>query len=239
VSPIGLRASVGPAEEAKQVRLLPAQCPASPAVKPPAAPAGGATELLLSCGDRKVVLEDVFADRGRVQLLGVADRHFAGQKVSLVFSAGGKVVATATVGADGRFKATAPLPPRGLRNSDRARYVAKVGGQSSLNLKLARRMLVTRVGSAGGKVTIAGRVVPPLAARPKDRTITLQRIVACKKAQTVTKLRPRSNGSFSVTVPAVAGQTAAVYRLSTRVRSSARGKRLQTTYTLPRAVDFH
>jgi hypothetical protein len=239
VSPIGLKANIGPAEEAKQIALLPASCPAPPAAVPPAAPKAGATELLLSCGDRKVVLEDVFADRGRVQLLGVADRSFAGRKASLVFSATGKVVATALVGSDGRFKATAPLPPRSMRNSDRARYVARVGSQSSLNLKLARRMLVTRTGSAAGKVTIAGRVVPPLAAKPKDRTITLQRVVACKKTQIVTKFRPRPNGTFSVTVPAVAGQVAAVYRLSTRVRSSSKGTALKTTYTLPRAIDFH
>jgi hypothetical protein len=239
VTPIGLKAAIGPAEEAKQVPLLPAPCLAPPAASPPAAPKAGATELLLSCGDRKVVLEDVFADHGRVQLLGVADRRLAGQKVSLVFSATGKVVATAVVGADGHFKATAPLPPRGLRNSDRARYVARVGGQSSLNLKLARRMLVTRVGSAGGKVTITGLVVPPLAGKAKDRTITLQRVVACKKTETVTKFRPSGNGSFSVTVPAVPGQSAAVYRLSTRVRSSAKGSALKTTYTLPRAIDFH
>src|SRR6185503_18804528 len=101
-APIGLQAMVGLAGASGQVRLLPAQCPAPPAPAPPPAKKG-ATELLLSCGDRKVVLEDVFMDRGRVQLLGVADRRLAGQKVSFVFAANGKVVATARVGADGRF----------------------------------------------------------------------------------------------------------------------------------------
>jgi hypothetical protein len=113
-----------------------------------------------------------------------------------------------------------------------------VGSASSLNLKLVRRMLVTSVGSAGGKVTIKGRVVPPLAAKPKDRTITLQRVVSCMKTETVTTFRPGTTGAFSVTVPAVPGQIAAVYRLSTRVRSSAKDKRLKATFTLPRAVDF-
>ena len=65
-----------------------------------------------------------------------------------MFAATGKVVATARLGADGRFAAAAPLPPKKLRTSDKARYVAKVGGESSLTLKLVRRMLVTRVTSA-------------------------------------------------------------------------------------------
>ena len=70
------------------------------------------------------------------------------------------------------------------------------------------------------------------------RTITLQRVVACKRAETVKMFAPARNGSFSVTVDAPAGQRAAVYRLSTRVRKSTRAKGLTTTFTLPRAVDF-
>ena len=49
---------------------------------------------------------------------------------------------------------------------------------------------------------------------------------------------PAKSGSFSITVNAPAGQKAAVYRLSTRVRKNTRSKRLTTTFTLPRAVDF-
>jgi PKD repeat protein/outer membrane protein assembly factor BamB len=240
VDPISLLASVGPATRSGEVALLPNGCPVAPgATAPPAPPQqSGATGLLLACSDRRVVLEDVYADRGRVQLLGVADRRFAGQKVNFVLSATGRVVATAVVGADGRFAATAPLP-RGLRGSDRARYLARIGTQSSLNLKLARRMLVTRLRSAGGKVTITGRVLPPLAMKAKDRTITLQRVIACKRTANVTRFLPKANGSFSVTVPAVPGQTAAVYRLSTRVRPTAKSKGLAGTFTLPRAIDFH
>jgi hypothetical protein len=81
-------------------------------------------------------------------------------------------------------------------------------------------------------------VIGPLAASSKDRTITLQRVVACKSAETVRTFAPTTSGSFSVTVNAPAGQKAAVYRLSTRVRKNERAKRLTTTFTLPRAVDF-
>ena len=99
-------------------------------------------------------------------------------------------------------------------------------------------MLVTRVTATGNTVTIAGKVVRPLATRSKDRTITLQRIVACQKVETVKTLVPAKSGAFSVTVNAPAGQKAAVYRLSTRVRKNTRTKKLATTFTLPRAVDF-
>jgi len=113
-----------------------------------------------------------------------------------------------------------------------------VGSEASLALKLARRMLVTKVAAAGNTVTIAGKGVRPLATKPKDRTITLERIVACKKAETVKTFAPAKSGSFSVTVNAPAGQKAAVYRLSTRVRKNTRTRKLTKTFTLPRAVDF-
>jgi hypothetical protein len=77
-----------------------------------------------------------------------------------------------------------------------------------------------------------------LARSAKDRLIALQQVLACSKTQRIATLKPRANGSFSVTVRAPVGQRAAVYRLSTRVRKTARAKRLTETFTLPRAVDF-
>ena len=99
-------------------------------------------------------------------------------------------------------------------------------------------MIVTKVTGTRDKVTIAGKVIGPLATRPSDRSIALQRVVACKKAETVKKFSPAKSGAFSVTVDAPPGQKAAVYRLSTRVRRNARSKGLTNTFTLPRAVDF-
>jgi hypothetical protein len=205
---------------------------------PPVAEVKRSTDLVLGCSDRRVVLEDVFIEGKKVRLLGVAAREFAGRKVSMVFGATGKAVATVTVGADGHFTATAPLPANRLRNSNKARYIAKIGTEASLALKLARRMLVTKVAAAGNRVTIAGKVIGPLATKSKDRTITLQRIVACKKAETVKTFAPARSGSFSITINAPAGQKAAVYRLSTSVRKNTRTKKLTKTFTLPRAVDF-
>jgi hypothetical protein len=107
-----------------------------------------------------------------------------------------------------------------------------------LNLKLFRRMIVTSARSAHGLVAITGRVIPPLPLKPSDRVITLERLVTCSKAQDIARIAPRGNGSFRVTVPAPQGQSAAVYRLRTKIRVGPRTKRLGRTYTLPRAIDF-
>jgi hypothetical protein len=179
-----------------------------------------AADLVRACSSRGIVLEDVVQAGGRVRLIGVADKRFAGQMAKLVFAAGGKVVARAKIGPDGSFSTSAPLPPRKLRGSNRARYEARVGNQRSLRLKLTRRVL------------------GPLALRTKDRTIILERRVTCSKLEIVKRLQPRPNGAFSVAVDAPQGRTAAVYRLRTKVRASRRSPRLSSTFTLPRAVDF-
>jgi hypothetical protein len=236
VAPVSVKVALGAIFETRQLTLTPTGCLAP--APPPVAEVKRSTDLVLGCSDRRVVLEDVFIEGRKVRLLGVAAREFAGRKVTVVFSGTGKTVATVSVGADGHFTATAPLPAKKLRNSNKARYVAKIGSDVSLALKLARRMLVTKVAAAGNRVTIAGKVIGPLPANSKDRMIKLQRVVACKNAETVKSFAPAKSGSFSVTVDAPAGQKAAVYRLSTRVRKNARTKKLTTTFTLPRAVDF-
>ncbi len=197
-----------------------------------------AADLVRACSSRGVVLEDVVPTGNRVRLVGVAEKRFAGRRVDIVFAATGKVVARPTVGSDGAFAASAPLPPKRLRNSNRARYEARIGAERSLKLKLARRMLVTSLRASGGKVTIAGRVIGPLAKRPKDRGIVLERRVTCTRLVTVSTFRPRANGTFKVTAVIPAGESAAVYRLRTKVRTSTRSPRLSRTFTLPRAVDF-
>jgi hypothetical protein len=107
-----------------------------------------ATALALQCTSRDLVLIDVLPRGNKVHLLGAADRRFIGKRVAIVFTATGRTVAHATVGQDGIFRATAPLPARSLRGTNRARYQAKVGSEKSLRLKLMRRMAVTRVTSA-------------------------------------------------------------------------------------------
>ena len=197
-----------------------------------------ASDLVLGCTERLVVLEDVVPVGSKVRLVGVADRRFAGRTVSIVFVPSGKVVAKPKVAPDGSFTASAPLPPKRLRNSNATRYEARIGKERSLKLKLVRRMRITSIGVSGGKVVVTGTVVGPLAAKKADRAIELQRSVSCTRTESVAKAMPRANGTFRIAVDVPAGQSAAVYRLRTKVRQSAASPRAVNTFTLPRGVNF-
>ncbi|MEA2253992.1 MAG: hypothetical protein QOG35_37 [Solirubrobacteraceae bacterium] len=190
----------------------------------------------LQCTTRKLTLIDVLQRNGYARLYGAADRTLIGQRVRIVSSWNGKTVATPTVQPDGTFLARGALPPRKLRRTNRARYQAQIGKERSLRLKLFRRMIVTRLSSAGGKVTIKGRVVLPLG-RPVQ-TITIKRRVSCTKNVVVQSLRPDGHGRFAVTIDGPPDQQAAVYRLATKVRKNASNRKLFPTFTLPRAVQL-
>jgi hypothetical protein len=204
---------------------------------PPAAP-GGATQAALQCTTRRLVLADVIPGRRRVRLLGYADRRYVGRQVSIVFTGTGRRVARVRVRRDGSFSATAPMPARAIRGTNRARYYARIGRERSLRLKLMRRMQVLGVRTRGRQVTIAGRVVKPLAA--PVRAIEVRRRISCSRWRVVRRIRPDRNGRFRVTLAGPPQQLAATYRLTTRVRASARGDSRKTfeTFTLPRFVEL-
>lgn len=195
------------------------------------------TGATLGCSNRSLVLVDVLERAGRVKLFGFADPALAGKKVAIVFNATGRIVARARVSKDGRFDTTAPLPPANIRDTNAARYMATLGDDESINLKLRRRMVLKSMTSRNGRVTIVGRVLPPLGEPVK--AVTLTRRVSCTKEKVVTRFKPDSDGRFRVTVRAPKGVGAAVYRMTTRVRFSAAGSALFETYTLPRAVELH
>jgi hypothetical protein len=193
------------------------------------------TAASLQCTKRRLVLTDVVQRGHRVKLTGVADRKLAGRTVAIVFSATGRTVAHAKVSKGGTFQTTAPLPPASIRNTNAARYVAKVGSERSINLKLRRRMILSSISSRHGTITIVGHVVRPLG-RPAA-PLVLRRRISCQQMKVVGRFRPRSDGSFRVVVKAPRGPGAAVYRLTTFVRNPG-GHRLFSTFTLPRAVEL-
>jgi hypothetical protein len=199
-----------------------------------ATPAAAANQAALQCTKRRLVLTDVVRRGNHVRLVGAADRRYVGKRVSLVFSATGRVLKRVKVGRDGGFRASVPLPKRSLRGTNRARYQARLGNQRSLRLKLLRRMRVTGVRTKSGKVTIAGRISRPLA--HPVRTIVVKRRVSCKRNAVVKRVHPDRRGRFRVTVAAPPKQLAAVYRLGTRVRKHAKNRKTYPTFTLPRAV---
>ncbi len=195
-----------------------------------------ASAQLLACTDRKLILLDVLPSGDKVKIKGAADRALVGRIVKIRLRATGKIVASAKVAKDGFFTTTAALPPRAIRTSNAARYRAELGKALSLPLKLHRRMALTRLTAAGGKVTVAGRVELPLS-HPAD-TIHLVRRVSCHKTVLVKSFRPASDGSFEVTVPAPNGASAAVYRLATHVPKTRANPKRFPTFTLPAGIDL-
>jgi hypothetical protein len=191
----------------------------------------------LACTKKSLVLVDVFERKGRVQLLGAADRKYAGKTADIVFEGTGKVVATAKVAKDGSFATTAALPAARYREGGDARYMAVLGKERSMNLKLDRRMIVDEMIARDGKVVISGRVTG-LLAKGGNREITVTRRVSCTKMEKVTTFKPESDGTFSVAFDAPTDSKTAVYRLSTRVRKTSRSQKTFPTYTLPRAVNL-
>jgi TolB protein len=217
---------------------------------PPAAPVAGppaptATALPVSpdaaCANDRLRLTDVYPDRGRVRFRGVAPSASRGQTVLITSVATRKAVARAVVGTDLSFAATAPLPARRLRTSNRTRYVASIGTLRSPALKLARRMFLTSVIRSADRILISGRVVKPLARAAKDRRVLLRLATGCARGarQRTVIARPRSNGAFKATVRLTAAErsAAALYvRGQSRVRRTARSRRSFRTFTLTRGV---
>ena len=199
-------------------------------------PGADTVNQALACTSRSLALIDVVVRAGRVHLVGAADRRFAGRRVAIELTGTGKTVARPKVADSGLFRASVPLPPRAIRNTNRARYQATIGEEESLPLKLARRVLVTGTRVAGGKVTLTGRLIRPLPARL--RPITVKRRVSCEAWKTVGRARPAANGSFRVTVDGPPDGQVAVYRLQTQVAASWTNRgRVSPTFSLPRFVE--
>lgn len=197
---------------------------------------GGVADLALECTSRRIVLIDVVRSNGKVKLFGAASRRFAGKRVKIRFTATGKVVARPKVRNTGLFRATAKLPPRRIRNTNRARYRAEISKQKSLRLKLVRRMLVSGTSVRGSRVTITGRVVRPLTSPVS--TIVVKRRLSCGRFRVVKRFNPRSDGHFRVRLAGPDEDQAAAYRLQTRVRKFVSFPKTYPTFTLPRYVDL-
>lgn len=184
---------------------------------------------VLACTTAQVALINVVQKGAHVLITGAARLVLAGKQVSIRFLATGKTVATATIGADGDFSASAPLPPATLRGSNRARYEAVVGSLNSLNLKLERRMYMVTATSSGGHVALSGYVTGSFKA---GTAVKILLRVTCSKEEVAAKVKLTRSGRFTATVPAPTGAASqiAVYRATTTVLDQGRP---ETTYTLP------
>lgn len=202
-----------------------------------AASAAGPVEPAPSCKARKLRLTDVLERGGHVLLAGTAARSLAGREVEIIF-AGRRQVATARVGASGLFSAIAPLPPRTMRESSSARYIAEVGAERSLSLKLTRRLVLDPPVASATAVTLSGEVIAPLTDPAAE--ILVQQRLSCSKLVPLTrvKLKPSANGRFHITLKAPSDRRTVTYELSTVVRRSAHSMAHYTTYSLPQTVNL-
>lgn len=211
-------------------------CAAPPVAVPDPAPT--ATDLVLGCSTRRIVLTDVVPTGRRVRLTGAADRRLAGRRVRIRFAATGRTVAQPVVAPDGTFSALAPLPSRKVRSSNRARYRASIGTVRSLDLKLERRMRVSTLRRSGTNVVLTGRISRPLAATAGDRMISIERRISCTRTAVVAQVFPRADGTFTATFASPEDAGAAVYRVKTKVRKTTRNSKVFPTFTVPKALDL-
>jgi hypothetical protein len=191
-------------------------------------------QLLLGCSGSPVVLNDVYIQGGHVEISGSAAKNLIGRKVKILFNEG-KPVATATVGANGQYATTAPLPPAKIRDNPTTRYTAEIGKLRSLHLKLLRRLLLESLKASGTTVTLTGQVTPPLT-KP-IATVTVEQQLECGKPTAVKTFTPSASGRFDVTLTVPANAKAAIFRLTTKVAANKRSvKHGFTTFSLPLPV---
>ena len=187
----------------------------------------------LACTEANVALINVVVQGRRVVITGVARQTLTGRKVVLTLLATHSTVATTTVGADGSFSTTAPLPPAAIRASNRGRYVAGVGPNKSAALKLQRRLYLTSTAVGGGVVHLAGHVTGSFRAGTK---VTITERTSCTTDKAVASARLGKRGTWSATAPAPAGLagTLALFRAQTTV---LKGRATVRTYSLPDPVN--
>lgn len=129
-------------------------------------------------------------------------------------------LASCVRGSHGRAKVR--VPAAGARS--KASYTVLVGKLRSRALALTRRAILLTPTYGAGKVTLSGQILAPLAKPVAAITIRQLAVGSCTQLITVATIRPSANGSFKTTVTPPAGQQAAIYSLTTLVRTSAGSK---------------
>ncbi len=210
--------------------------PVAPVVPPARDPLPGA-QLALACSGAKIALLEVIQVGNRVRFRGVTSRANAGARVPIRLLSGARVV-LARVQPNGLFEITGPLPKRSIRETEKARYVAELGGARSASVKLTRRMTMDALNVSRTSVTIYGQISKPLPRVKRDIVIT-ERTRCGGPVRVVATVRPNKLGTYRATFRRPRDVDSAIYRLRSRVRVESRGsKETFRTYTLVRAVDL-
>jgi hypothetical protein len=198
-----------------------------------------AAALVLTCTRAKLAIVDVVEGTTGVQVTGAAASSLAGRKVRILVGAGSrhigagrKQVGSAAVAASGLFTVRVPLPSTALRRAGAgaARYEAVAGSLASTAVPLSRRLTLDPPRESGGRVTLTGRVSGPLAS-PRA-PIVVRQSTSCAGGTQVASIHPQRSGRFTVRLAEPAGVRAALYRLGTRVRQTARSRATVATSSL-------
>jgi sugar lactone lactonase YvrE len=211
--------------------------PPPPPPPPPAHQPKSGAQLALECSGAKIALLEVIQVGNRVRFSGVTSKANAGRTVPISLLNGPRVV-LARVQPNGLFEITGPLPKASIRETEKARYVAELGGERSASVKLTRRMTMDALNVTRTTVTIYGQIAKPLPKVRRDIVIT-QRTTCGGPAKVVATVRPNTLGNYRATIRRPPNVDSAIYRLRSRVRVDRPGqKETFRTYTLVRAVDL-
>ncbi len=163
-----------------------------PGTTPPGTTAAGTAEaVLLTCAGVQLRLVTVAPAGARVRVAGLALRRYAGQRVAI--RSGSRALGTATVQPDGTFTATVRRPA-----GTTAAITARLGAVTSAALRVERRLSVAVGRATAAGVRLTGRLTSAKGAR---RSLTLRRLVGCRKTEPVATTRTDGRGRFAVTAP--------------------------------------
>jgi len=121
-----------------------------------------------------------------------------------------------------------------VRDTNSARYMAVLGTQRSLDLKLTRRLILEPPKFSDGTVTLVGQVLPPL--RKPVASVSVQQQLECGKARTVSTFMPSRDGHFRITLKVPAVAKAGLYTLTSSVVGKPGARHGFATYSLPLPV---
>ncbi len=236
---VGLRAP----GNANVTFTAPARAASAATAAAAATPAAVTPTPLAQCAAGALQLTDVFARDGRTLLRGVAGPDAVGKVVAIHSVWNGKRVATATVQRDLSFTTTAPLPPRAIRDTNTARFQARLGAKRSRSMKFARRMTETVASRLGAtSVKIGGRVTKPFA-MPRA-SIVVRGAQSCQSDESfrgvvvASKVKVKANGTWSATIalPAALQGDKVYLRAQTKVRRNTKNVKTFATFTLIQGV---
>jgi virginiamycin B lyase len=202
------------------------------------------------CTKSALVLTEALADGHMVTIKGVAALGLNGDTVLIKGMWNGKVVKTGPIKITvhhGAFTVNAPLPPRGILHTNRARYIAVISGVATSNdLKVTRRLQINQqaikiegeikgiqYNNATG-VSIKGRVTGYLTKPRAPLYLTEYNPAECNaKPKIVGAYRLGKHGHFAIHFVPSTNPAPIVYRLQTEVAAGSKGKVAGETFSAP------